>query len=182
MSLRGWEFPQFPAGSNEFQRGGAVEEGWEAVTDWPRHRELWRLTRTGQFIHYSTLWEDAEPEEQAKRTLDVSRTICTLLEIAEFARRLTNSADYGAAFDLEVALDGLKGRTLSMSDPMRMVGGKHTATTACVELRRTLGLPFTEQIARSAARDLASEVFDTFDYYIPPRFIEDIQSELLQRT
>ena len=181
MQLRGWDYPHIPLMRNEFQCGAPVQDGWEARTDWDRHRELWRLTRSGQFIHYLALWEDIAPEFRDQRVLGVSGAVYTLVEIVEFCRRLTGTAEYGAAIDLEVDLANAQNRNLAMLDQRRRLEDGFALAQDCAALSRTIGLPLTAVEARTIARDLAIELFDMFRFGLPPRIIGDIQEELLQR-
>ena len=181
VGLRGWEYPHIPPASNELQYGDPLPDGWQAVTALERHRELWRLMRSGQFIQYRALWEDLDPEFASKRMLSVSSAVYTLVEIVEFCRRLTRTADYGAVVDLEIDLANAKDRTLAMLDPRRILEEGFGADQDCIQLRRSLPLPLIESGARAVARDLAIELFGMFGCSIGPRIIGDIQDELLER-
>ena len=181
VHLRGWDYPHIPLTRNEFQCGAPVQDGWEARTDWDRHREVWRLMRSGQFIHYLALWEDIDPRFRDQRILGVSGAVYTLVEIVEFCRRLTGTAEYGAAIALEVDLANAKSRNLAMLDERRTEEDGFASAENCVQLRRTIGLPATAVEARAIARDFAIELFDMFQFGLPPRIIGDIQEQLLSR-
>ena len=181
VSLRGWDYPHIPYVVNETQTGAAVRGGWEATVDWGPHREIWRLTQSGQFIHYRALGEDLVPALRTKGILDVPSAVYTLLEVFEFARRLTQLGPYGPNLDVEVDVTNLKDRRLACLDPKRMLGGNHVAAASSAKMRTTLHLPASESAARSAASDFATELFEVFEYDISPRIIGDIQDELLER-
>ena len=117
--LRGWDYPHVPIRNDEFHCQAPVQDGWEGIVDWDRHRELWRLTRSGQFIHYLALWEDLAPEFRGQRVLGASGVVYSLLEFVEFSRRLTGAASYGTSIDLEIDLVGVKSRELKMIEPGR---------------------------------------------------------------
>ena len=181
VERRAWDYPHIPLVPNDFQYGDLLPDGWQVVTALERHRELWRLMRSGQFIHYLALWEDLEPEFESGRILSVSGAVYTLFEILEFCRRLTGTAEYGAAIDLEIELANSKDRNLAMLDPRRMLEDTFTSTENCVQLRRTVGLPVIASTARSIARDLAIELFGMFGCSFPPWAIRDMQDELIER-
>ena len=181
VHLRGWDYPHIPVASNESHCQMPVQDGWEGMGDWGRHRELWRLMRSGQFIHYLALWEDITPELSGQRVLSVSGAVYTLLEVVEFARRLTGSAAYGTHADLEIDLVGVAGRGLKTFDPNRMLGGEYIAAASDLPLRKAIALPLSESRARSIARDLAIEVFDLFGLELGPRTIDGVQAELVER-
>ena len=181
VELRAWDYPHIPLAPNDFQYGDLLPDGWQVLTALERHRELWRLMRSGQFIHYLALWEDIDPRFRDQRILGVSGAVYTLVEIVEFCRRLTGTAEYGAAIALEVDLANAKSRNLAMLDERRMQEDGFASAENCVQLRRTIGLPATAVEARAIARDFAVELFDMFQFGLPPRIIGDIQEELLQR-
>ena len=179
--LRGWDYPHVPIRNDEFHCQAPVQDGWEGMVDWDRHRELWRLTRSGQFIHYLTLWEDLAPEFSHERVLSVSNAVFTLLEMLEFTRRLTGRAAYGTFVELEIDLVDVKDRELRMLDPVRMLSGDYTTAESGLELRKTVPLPLAQSDARSAARDLAIELFEMFQLELSLHIIDDIQGELVER-
>ena len=181
VELRAWDYPHILLVPNDFQYGDLLPDGWQVVTALERHRELWRLTRSGQFIHYLALWEDLDPELASNRILSVSGAVYTLVEIVEFCRRLTRTTEYGAAIDLEVDLANAKGRNLAMLDPRRMLEDGFASAENSVQLRRTVHLPVIASTARSIARDLALELFGMFGCAFPPWVIRDMQDELLER-
>ena len=179
--LRGWDYPHIPIRNDEFRCQTPVHDGWEGMVDWDRHRELWRLMRSGQFLHYLALWEDHSPEFSQARLLSVTNVVFTLLEIVEFAHRLTGAAEYGTSLELEIDLVDVKDRELKMLDPRRMLDREYTTAESAVELRNTLPLPLVQSDVRSTACDLAIEVFEMFELEISPRIIGDIQDELIER-
>ena len=181
VGLRGWDYPHVPVGNVEFERSAALQDGWEAMIDRTHHRELWRLMRSGQFIHYRALWEDARPEYSERRILDVTTTVYTLFEVVEFCRRLTGVGRYGTAIELDIDLDDVEGRRLVMLNSMRMLGRSFRTADERIQLRRSIPLPLIESEARTTARDLAIELFDTFGCQISPRIIDGIQEELSPR-
>ncbi len=181
VERRAWDYPHIPLVPNDFQYGDLLPDGWQVVTALERHRELWRLMRSGQFIHYLALWEDLDPEFASGRILSVSGAVYTLVEIVEFCRRLTRTTEYGAAIDLEIDLANTRDRSLAMLDPRRMLEDGFASAENCVQLRRSLPLPLIESGARSTARDLAIELFHMFGCSFPTWVIGDIQDELLER-
>ena len=181
VELRAWDYPHIPLAPNDFQYGDLLPDGWQVLTALEQHRELWRLMRSGQFIHYLALWEDLDRELASKRILSVSGAVYTLTEVVEFCRRLTSTAEYGTAIDLEIDLASARDRSLAMLDPRRMLDDGFTSAQDCVPLRRRLGLPLTTFGARAIARDLAIELFDMFGCSLPLWVVEDIQDELLER-
>ena len=181
VHLRGWDYPHVAIKNDEFHYQAPVRDGWEGMVAWERHRELWRLMRSGQFIHYMALWEDIAPEFKEERVLSVESAVFTLIEILEFSRRLTGTAEYGTSVALEIELADVKARGLRMVDPVRMLGGDYTTAESSIELHRALPLPLTHARARSTARELAIELFDMFQLRLAARIIDDIQDELIER-
>ena len=68
-----------------------------------------------------------------------------------------------------------------MLNSMRMLGRSFRTADERIQLRRSIPLPLIESEARTTARDLAIELFDTFGCQISPRIIDGIQEELSPR-
>lgn len=209
IQLRGGPYPYVPVRGRVNDWQAPVEDGWEALVDRDWQREVWRLTRSGQFVHYRALQEDiayrsppasdrrspwfisgrdgwqrlANPREgkwAAERVLFVESSVHTLYEIVEFSRRLTTSADYGAAIELEIDLADSRGRRLE-ADWGLPPPQSFTAVVDCVNLRRTIELTELASDARAVARDLAVELFDMFEFSISDRIVDGMVSKLLER-
>lgn len=209
VQLRGNPYPYIPVSGRANEWRVPVNEGWEALVHQDWLREVWRLMRTGQFIHYRALQEDiayrspppperrspwfisgregwrsvVQPQEgqaASERVLLVKPSVWTLYEIVEFSRRLTASSDYGAGIDLEIDLADTRERRL-VADWTRPPPTNFTASEDCVKLRRAIGLAELASEARVLARDLAIELFDMFEFTVPPLVITGIQDELIER-
>ena len=208
--LRGNPYPYVPVSGRANEWKAPVEDGWEALVHQDWRREVWRLMRTGQFIHYRALQEDiayrspppaerrspwfssgregwddiVQPQRgraSRERVLLIEPSVWTLYEIVEFSRRLTaSSADYGAGIELEIDLADARRRRL-VADWSRPPSTSFTASVDCVKLRRDIGLVKLASEARALARDLAIELFDMFEFTVSPRVITGIQDELLER-
>lgn len=130
VALRGWHYPVFLEG--ELDHGGTIRcgeylQGW---ADWWSFLEVWRLFKSGQFLHYFALrddwmerdgWASAEQKATPPGTrLSAISTIYQVTEMMEFLRRLTAAGLYDEGVAVELALHNLKGRELWMDDAMRI--------------------------------------------------------------
>lgn len=98
VELRGWNYPHFRDKEGEPY---PVLNGIEKYIDWENHIELWRMTLSGNFYHllglredwtenleYRNLWSRGD-ELKDKKILGVLGALYTIVEIFEFAKRLT---------------------------------------------------------------------------------------------
>ena len=81
VSLRGWDFP-FVNQKSVFNAGKYVG----CTTDWERHRELWRMYRSGQFIYLANIWDVSfDFQAQLRRELNNSVLLATAEQKARVA-------------------------------------------------------------------------------------------------
>jgi hypothetical protein len=117
VRLRGWDYPHVDRRSEPLR--GADWVGQES--DWDYFIEVWRLYRSGQFIHFFAIagdWRDqsrnwpADDGWMPGEHLDYIDAIFEFLEIFEFAARLALSPAGAAFLRVDIQLHGLQGRRL----------------------------------------------------------------------
>jgi hypothetical protein len=127
VSLRAWDYPHVQ------REGRGLMNGldWvESSTDWGEILEYWRFYQSGQFVHLFNCREDwTDPSRlQIRRLsseplpggmLNIISTIDRVTEIYEFASRLTAKNLFEKEAYIDIALHGMKDRTLVVTDPMR---------------------------------------------------------------
>jgi hypothetical protein len=128
VRLRGWDYPHVDHRSVPLR--GADWVGQEI--DCQDEIEVWRMSMSGQFVHFFTIWGDwrdhstvwsAEPGWKPGRLIYYTPTIFSFVEIFEFACRLALSPAGAASMRVEVQLHGLNGRRLASTDIMIPLSG-----------------------------------------------------------
>jgi hypothetical protein len=194
VSLRGWDYPHV---DHENRRNGT--DYVESFVEYGRHRELWRLYQSGQFVHLFSFTEDQNREEAEKRAaadlrwfmppgfapsgyLSVVSALWTLTEVFEFAARLAEKGTLGDSAYVEVNMVGVRNRALFSWDQARSLDGLYVADEE--ELCKGWSLATTDLLGRSSehALDAAEWFFERFGWMQPPRrvLVED-QKDLLEK-
>jgi len=129
IQLRGWDYPHFPRREGDdtgLAPGNNYYEGW---IDWRSHKEVWRMYQSGQFIHYTGLWEDWDDEDpwieqnekmQKMVNLGVAHTVYQITEIFEFLLGLVMEGIYKERVRVSILLCNTKGRKLWLENPQRV--------------------------------------------------------------
>ena len=129
VELTGWDYPHFTDSNNG--EPYAIPNGIEKITDWEYFCELWRMTSSGNFYHVFGSQEDwmGEPKPGSffsrennieGKWMGVLRTLHTIVEIFEFARRmaLKENAIFDTVF-IRLEFHGLNERQLVVDSRMR---------------------------------------------------------------
>jgi len=113
VELGGWDYPHFRDSEGEPY---PILYGIEKIIDWSNHIEFWRMTKSANFYHLLALredWmEDVEYRLKGKKWLGVLRTLYTLTEIFEFAKRLATQNIFDDNMIIDIKLYDLKNRQL----------------------------------------------------------------------
>lgn len=115
ISIRGWDYPHMTYREDDrsgTSRAGEYVEQW---CDWDSKIEFWRMYRSGQFLSYSVLWEDASEgslHAPTRRALDIRDAIYSITETTEFAKRLAVGGLYQDGLELIISLHESEGRAL----------------------------------------------------------------------
>lgn len=190
VQFRGWCFPHLGQDLLTHYKW-ASGNGWVGQkTDWQHYVELWRLYQTGQFIHYSGMREDwqnqcelpclyagIEPGE----ALDVLDTLLRFSEIFEFAARLTFRPASYDQISMEIAINGLNGRTLWDKPGGLYVPANHRSNEDKYRYQRSfsfLDLADSKEPALVAAQEL----YRYFGWKPRISWLRDIQTELISKT
>lgn len=194
VSLRGWDYPHVDHENRK--NGTAWVESW---CEFGRHRELWRLYQSGQFVHLFSFTED-EARDKADNVamagmrwsmpphftpsgyLSVLSALWTFTEIFEFAARLGEKGTLGDSALVEITMNGVKDRVLFEWDPGRSLDRVYAADEDA--LRKGWTLPTADLVGRPAecALDAAQWFLERFGWTDSPRraLVED-QKDLLER-
>lgn len=191
IQLRGWDYPHFPrrkADDTGLDPGNDYYEGW---IDWRSHKEVWRMYQSGQFIHYTGLWEDWDDEDPwiAKENrmpkmenLGVAHTVYQITEIFEFLLGLVMEGIYKERVRVSILLCNIKGRKLWLENPMRVSFMIEKITGADnIEFKAE----YNEKEIINSSSELAVKVvlhfFERFEWVPSEDLIRKDQEELLKR-
>lgn len=178
--IRGWDYPHF----HQVDGGGnaPVPGGWESWTDF-RPQEAWRITQSGQFIHYSELHEDAAGSPTAGNPPVVSfeALVCRVTEIFEFTQRLVEKADYTPSVNLNIRLSRMKERQL-VTNPYRYLFDRYVSKQNDITIARELNVTLLPSRKHEHSLDALSEILSYFGIDDPPRdVLSDLQSRFLEK-
>lgn len=124
VTRRGWHFPHVHPSNPPL-----IGNEWVGQdTNWEAFREIWRVTRSGQFLHVAGIrydWGAARhfsplehvPPEQS--VIGLGDSLHRLSEAYEFAQRWAQSVAPESGVSLGMELNGLLGRRLVIDDPGR---------------------------------------------------------------
>jgi hypothetical protein len=121
VRLRGWDYPHI-----DYQRPPLKGADWVAQEcDWDDELEVWRLYRSGQFVHFFAVagdWRDRsacwppEPDWRPGLYMYYVQTLYSFVEVLEFAARVALTAAGGAFMHVGIDIDGLAGRRVVEPD------------------------------------------------------------------
>jgi hypothetical protein len=179
VRLRGWDYPHIDYQSQPLRGSDWVGQEFDRQDE----IEVWRLSMSGQFVHFFTIWGDwrdhstvwpAEPGWKPSRFIYYIPTVFSFVEIFEFASRLALSSAGAASMLVEVQLHGLQGRRLVSTDIMVPLSGVYV--TQMADWNHRWEGSQTELIA--GPRELAAEAAQAFF----ARFGLDLSRETLARV
>lgn len=129
VQLRGWDYPHFSDSEGE---PVIVDNGIQKEVSLEGHIEFWRMTQSANFLHLRALKEDSltdveyqnmwarGDELKGKKILGVLNTLCTLVEIFEFTKRLIKQGIYQDAVVIDIELHNIYDRHLYVDASRRI--------------------------------------------------------------
>lgn len=184
VSLRGWDFPHVNERDDEFGGSGIFTDYFENWVDWHAQWEFWRMYRSGQFISYTSLYEDAVGGSQSNsiaRNIDAIGALYSITEFVEFSVRLMRETEYKPGVHLFVSLRNTKGRRLSTGvNRMPFLIPKITQADEII-LNKTIMGELSDNAAMTTAADFAREFFDHFGWDAEENLIKSEINRLLTR-
>ena len=179
VSIRGWNFPHWN-NREEPQRG----LDWAGQDfEWNHYLELWRMFKSGLFIHVAGLPEDwrdqsglwpANADWTPGQTLAVGGTLYRLLEIFTFASRLALTKAGDDTMHIEFAIAGLANRSLVADDPRR-APFMFPMTAQQSEFPYAVDVPRERLVAEPADQvpEPARRLFELFHWDVSTDFIRE---------
>jgi hypothetical protein len=185
VDLRGWDFPHVDLNTPPQIESDSIGQD----TEWDHFHELWRLFKSGKFLHLAGMRHDwgasiqlslLETAVPGQPLIGVGDAIFRFTEIVEFGARFTEAFLSAEEAAICVEVGGLRGRRLVIDDPHRY-GHRETfvATTrrpfmARIEVARG----YATAMLRARARDCARELYALFGYEISEAVLQDWQGKI----
>lgn len=172
VELRGWYYPFFGEGQSDNSSISLHNNYLEGRVNWSEYKEIWRIYRSGQFIHYDALHEDwygkgrigNVDNEPGKYLNFVGSVIFYITEIMEFVVRLNRLKLYPDGVKISIELHNTAGRQLKSFEGFRHLSFPRITQEATVMFEKKY-LP--DELVASPA-DLALEpirhVFSVFNF------------------
>lgn len=185
--LRGWDYPHIdPSTPDPVPDIDFVEQ----ESEWEHHLEWWRLYQSGLFLSLRGIchdWRDQSdlwPADKNWRRGDllvIEDTLLTLVEIFEFAARLSNTDAGDDRMHVDITFGGLKGRDLVVSSITRDFIDTQRARIR--EFSKKFDVPSGELVAepRSLAICASQELFRRFGKEFQTDLLRDWLDELIRR-
>lgn len=168
---RGWDYPHVGSQNEIVNYMHYVEK----TVDWRVHTELWRMYRSGQFLHLLSMWEDGNEGLRIFSPasmiipkgygLEFTMTLYTIYEIYEFASRLCREG-YDDGIEINIELHGMKNRRIVTADFGRHIF-EHICQVNVIPLKRTFR--YSELISKKKefVLDHVKEIFMAFNWKDP---------------
>lgn len=185
--LRGWDVPHFD-GREPLQRG----QDWIGrEVNWEHHVELWRLYRSGQFVHLkgflqdwrdqSEIWPLPPTAAPLGKSLGVTDALWTVGEYFELASRLSLALSTGVTV-FRLRLFGLRDRELR-TDERNRAPLMHRLASADGYDSGDLEFTADELVARgrSLAVEQAANLFAVFGWTPSEDLLRESLDELFSR-
>lgn len=188
--LRGWDYPHSP-------KDGSIikQDHVEGSVDWDTQKELWRLYRSGQFIHFLGLREDwfeqsewlepVHPEVKPGQILEPIFTVLTMTEVFEYFSRLASLEEqiFNGGSEVHISLHKTSGRKVDVLDPRRApMFGEYRCSIDEIHYAATLSEKQLLTENRKLAIAVTVEIMTRFQWRNPPVAVfEDVQQRLYDK-
>jgi hypothetical protein len=158
-------------------------------TEWEYFHELWRIFRSGQFLHVAGMRHDwgaprqlsvMERDLRGVPILGMGDTVYRFTEIAMFGSAYVRGILRGSTAEVAVKVGGLQGRRLVVDDPGRTAWSQtHVATTARPYIAMMIIEEGTDRdtLLRSA-REAARGLYGLFGAEVSDPVLEDWQRKI----
>lgn len=182
VQIRGWDFPHVDTHNSP----QILQDSIAQASSWEHNHEVWRFYQSGQFVSLRGMaydWRDESGWWPPKKgegwergaMLGMLDAFFTLVEIFEFAARLSNTEAGDSQMKIMITVGGLQGRTLYMDNPMRFSAfANHPAALPSFEVPPVTIL--RDQLLAdpvAPAVEAAVELFARFNKEIAPTLIRD---------
>lgn len=183
VRLRGWGYPHFPSNKSDLKIGNNYCEG---RVDWEGEKEIWRLYRSGQFIHFLGLGEDWQKKAYGNsgpgEVLSFIGMTYQITEIFEFLSRLAKEGLYEKGVKVHIRLENTKERKIEVFNSRRLpLGDQYTCDIKTINLEQEFKQKDIIKHSSDAALKSIIKIFERFHWNTPPKeVIKNDQKELLE--
>jgi hypothetical protein len=183
VQLRGWDYPHIDYKSDPLRGAEWVGQEFDVQDE----IEVWRISQSGQFVHFFTIfgdWRDrsrtwpAEPEWKHGHFLYYTPTVFSLVEIFEFAARMALSPAGAPGMHVDIEIHGLRGRRVISIDQMVPVSGNYTTEMPDWAYRWDGSQTDLMSRPRELASDAAIALFDRFGLQLSPQILRRVQDRI----
>ena len=187
VELRGWDYPHYPRRTGDDTGLIAGKNYYEGWINWFNHIEMWRMYKSGQFLHYVALRDDwmelsgwgvtpnPEPEEQKVLNI-IGEATYELTEIFEFLSRLAQNGLYDEGARVSISLHNSKGRTLVIRGALRVpLMGEYKAAQDVIDIVNEYTKEEMVTNSKELALKVILELFERFSWRHPP--VETIKKD-----
>ena len=176
VRLRGWYYPH--VAHHEYGEVFTGNEYVEGLVDSPKHCEVWRMYKSGQFIHYLNFWEDwiahdpyyyiANEKGQIIRSVkEILMTVYTVTEIFTFASRLASSKLFDKRVHISLKMNNTINRSLIFGESSfdRVLYDSYTCKINEIIVERDLEVDDVLDNSAKLAMDVVEEIFYKFNWH-----------------
>jgi len=184
VSLRGWDFPHVNERNDQFGGSGNFDDYFENWVDWQAHWEFLRMYRSGQFISYTSLYEDAVAQLERNSTtksIDAIGALYSMTEFVEFSVRLMHEVEYKPGVQLSVSLRNTKDRRLSTSGNRMPFYIPKITQASKIELNSKIIGETNSGLTMPISYKMAKEFFDYFGWNADDDLINSEINRFLNR-
>jgi len=191
VSLRGWDFPHI-----DHQKTMNGQDWVQSECDFNDIIEFWRFFKSGQFIHYfsvyehyiksqkvnpSSMWETRN-DGQPSGYVGIITTIYRMTEIYEFVMRLAQKDVYDKGISISITLSGINNFKLFYFEAERVLFRSYISKVNEIKLESRLSIEELLAKGHDEAIKKCIQVFEIFNWMDCPYniFVED-QKKFLER-
>lgn len=189
VQLRGWDFPHIDRKTQLVRDLDSIGQ----ETDWDYFKEAWRFFQSGQLTYLVAIHEDwathgpgvwGPPTHLANQgpLLGVGDTLFRFTEVFEFAARLSMSEAGAERMHIEVALHGLRDRSLWVDDSRRVsMDHRYVSGMESFPFKADVDTQTLIANAREMAIEPTVELFKRFGWSPSVSLLKDQQQQLRSR-
>lgn len=113
VTYRGWYYPHIYNKGDRFGYSFLSNNYFASGVEYQGHIEVWRMYKSGQFVHYLGLYEDWFPALQTSgKVLEIIMALYTVTEVFTFIKNMIRNELTNDDIELSIELNDVNDRTL----------------------------------------------------------------------